>query len=135
MTSLGSQILKLPESKGLISNFQLGKTLRASSEAVAVLADQDTPEICAFRAVMDDIAAAQRMGWDLTAGRLVPSVSAEGGRGSVSLSAARMTTALQGHLRAAELPRHFTMNSFRVGSSLSKPLAGTAVHEIMKIGG
>ena len=71
----------------------------------------------------------------MTAGYLFPSVSAEGGRGNLSLSAARMTTALQGHLRAAELPSHFTMHSFRVGGSLSKSLAGTAVDEKMKIGG
>ena len=46
-----------------------------------------------------------------------------------------MTTALQAHLRAAGLPTHFTMHSFRVGGFLSKSLAGTAVDEIMKIAG
>ena len=85
-----------------------------------VSAKQDCPAIRAFRAVADYIAAAQRIGWDLTARHLFPSVSAEGGRGSLSLSAARMTTALQGHLRAAELPSHFTMHSFRVRGSPSK---------------
>ena len=133
--TLGSQILKLPESKGLIFNFQFGKTLRASSESVVVLAYQDCPAICAFRAVTDYIAAVQLIGWDLTAGHLFPSVSAEGGRGSLSLSAARMATALQDHLRAAELPSPFTMHSIRVGGSLSNSLAGTAVDEIMKFGG
>ena len=33
------------------------------------------------------------------------------------------------------MPDHFTMHSFRVGGSLSKSLAGTAVDEIMKIAG
>ena len=65
----------------------------------------------------------------------VPVVTAEGGQGSLPLPAARVTTALQAHLRAAGLPNHFTMHSFRVGGSLSKSLAGTAVDEIMKIGG
>ena len=46
-----------------------------------------------------------------------------------------MTTALQGHLRAAGLPSHVTMHSFRVGGSFSKSLDGTAVDEIMKIDG
>ena len=46
-----------------------------------------------------------------------------------------MTNALQAHLRAAGLPSLFTMQSFRVGGSLSKSLAGTAVDEIMQIGG
>ena len=32
--SLGSQILKIPDSKGLVFNFHFGTTLRASSEAV-----------------------------------------------------------------------------------------------------
>ena len=34
--TLRSQILQLPKSRGLIFNFQFGKTLRASSEAVVV---------------------------------------------------------------------------------------------------
>ena len=86
-------MLKLPESKGLIFNFQFGKTFRASSEAVLVLADEDCPAIRAFRPVADYIVAAQRKGWDLNARHLFPSVSAEGDRGSLSLSAPRMTTA------------------------------------------
>ena len=59
--------------------------------------------------------------------------TAEGGRGSLPLPAARMATALHGHLRAAGLPSHFTMHSFHVRGSFSKSLAGTAVDEIMKI--
>ena len=43
--TLGSQILKLPKSRGLIFNFQFGKTLRASSEVVVVLADRDCPAV------------------------------------------------------------------------------------------
>ena len=99
-----------------------------------MLADRNCPVVCAFRAVTAYISAAQRMGWDLTAGHLFPVVTAEGGRGSLPLPAARMATALQAHLRAAGLPSHFTMRSFRMGGSLSKSLAGTAVDEIMKIG-
>ena len=112
-----SQIIKLPKSRGLIFNFQFGKTLRASSEAVVVPADRDCPTVCAFRAVTAYISAAQRMGWDLTAGHLFAVVTAEGSRGSLPLSTARMTTASQDHLRAAGLPSHFTMYSFRVGGS------------------
>ena len=81
------------------------------------------------------ISAAQRMGWDLAAGHPFPMVTAEGARGSLPLSTARMTTTLRGHLRAAGLPSHFTMHSFHVRGSFSKSLAGTAVDEIMKIGG
>ena len=44
--TLGFNILKLRTSRGLIFNFQFGKTLSASSEAVVVLADRDCPMIC-----------------------------------------------------------------------------------------
>ena len=81
------------------------------------------------------MSAAQRIGWDLTAGHIFPVVTTEGGRGSRPLSAARMAAFLQVHLREAGLPDHFTMHSFRVGGSLARSLAGTAVDEIMKIGG
>ena len=46
-----------------------------------------------------------------------------------------MTATLQGHLRMAGLPDQFTTHYFRVGGSVTKSLAGTAVDEIMKIGG
>ena len=82
-----------------------------------------------------NISPAQRIGWGLSTGHLFPVATAEGGRGHLSLSAARMTANLQSYLRMADLPNHFTMHSFRVGGSLSKSLAGTAVDEIMKIGG
>ena len=39
------------------------------------------------------------------------------------------------YLRAAELPNHFMMHYVRVGGSPSTFLTGTAVDEIMKIGG
>ena len=78
-----------------------------------MLADLDCPAVCAFRAVTAYwyISSAQWMGWDLTAGHLFPVVTAEGGRGSLPLPAARMTTALQGHLQAAGQPSHFKMPS------------------------
>ena len=53
----------------------------------------------------------------------------------MAITTPRMTAALQAHVRAGGLPDHFTMHSLRVGGSLSKSLAGTAVDEIMKIGG
>ena len=62
-------------------------------------------------------------------------MSAGEGRGNLPLPAAGMTAALQAHSRAAELPSQFGMLFFRVGGALSKSLAGTAVGEIMEIGG
>lgn len=42
---------------------------------------------------------------------------------------------LQGHLRAEELPEPLSMHYFRVGGSLREFLAGTAVEEVLDIGG
>ena len=81
------------------------------------------------------ISAAQRIEWDFAGGHIFPVVTTEGGRDFRSLSAARMSVSLKVHLREASLPGHFTMHSFRVGGSLARSLAGTAVDEIMKIGG
>ena len=125
--TLASGVLRLPESAGLVFNFLFGKTLRKSVEAVVVLADAEYPQTCAFQGATEYISAALAIGWDLTAGY--------GERGSVAITAPRMTATLQAHLRAGGLPDHVTMNSFRVGGSLSKSLEGTAVHVIMKIGG
>ena len=131
----GSQVLRLPQSRGLIFNFQFGKTLRKSREAVVVLADNECPQICAFRGVTEHISAAYSVGWDLAKGHSFPVVLPGGGLGDVALTAPRMVTALQGHLRAAGLPTKFTMHSFRSGGSLSKSLAGTPMDEIMHMGG
>jgi len=129
--TLGSQVVRLPEDKGLIINFQFGKTLRDSKEAVVVLSDPARPSMCAFQAITTYIAAAHGVGWDLGAGHLFPCVQEDGQRGGLPLTAPQMTAALQAHL----LPAHFTMHSFRVGGSLSKSLAGTPVDEIMQLGG
>ena len=125
--TMGSHMLRIPASKGLIFNFQFGKTLRASCEAVVESADRDCPAICAFGVVTAYISVVQQIGWNLITGHLFPV--------ALSLPAARMAANQQSHLRMAHLPNHFLMHSFRVGDSLSKSLAGRAVHEIMKIGG
>ena len=134
--TLGSHILRLPDSAGLIVNFQFGKTLRVSAkEAVVVMADVDSPTTCAFRAVTKYIDAAYRVGWDLAGGHMFPQVSPDGERGQRPMTPKQMTAALQAHFRSAGLEDHYTMHSFRVGGSLSRSLAGTAVDEIMKLGG
>ena len=42
--TLGSQVLRLPESAGLVLNFHFGKTFQKSMEAVGVLADAKHPQ-------------------------------------------------------------------------------------------
>ena len=100
-----------------------------------MLADKECPQVCAFRAVTEYIFIAKSIGRDLTQGYLFPVVLTDWGRGSVALSAPRMTAALQEHLRTAGMPEHFTMHSLRAGSYVSKSLAGTAVDEIINTGG
>ena len=71
---LAAQILRLPEARWFIFNFVFGKTLRASSEAVVVLATGDPdigdPDTCPVRGVSEYIiSAAQAIGWDLSSGQ------------------------------------------------------------------
>ena len=69
--TLGSQVLRLPESAGLMFNFHFGKTLRKSVEAVVVLADAENPQICAFRGVRVHLnGSCDRLGFNR--GLLVP---------------------------------------------------------------
>ena len=132
--TLAAQILRLPESRGVIFNFLFGKTLRASSEAVVVLATDDS-DTCPVRGVGEYIGAAQAIGWDLSSGYLFSTPKEDGTRGTSRLIAKDMTTALQAHLQAADLPTTFTMHSFRVGGSLSRAMAGEAIEQIMQVGG
>ena len=133
--TLALRVLRLLESAGLVFNFPFRKTLRKLVEAVVVLADAENPQTCASLGVTEYISAALAIGWDLTASCLFLVVECNGEGGSMTITAACMTAALQAHLRAGGLPDHFTMHSFRVGGSLSESLAGTAVDEITKIGG
>ncbi|CAM9559300.1 unnamed protein product, partial [Hapterophycus canaliculatus] len=72
--TLGSQIVRLLEDKGLIVNSQLGKTLRDSKEAVVVLTDPSNPDMGAFTAITKYILAAHGVGWNLGVGQLFPAV-------------------------------------------------------------
>lgn len=99
-----------------------------------MLVDTRCLETCALRRVSEDISAALRIGWDLTEGCLFPIVEPNGTVGTAALSAPRMTTTLQSHLRTAKLPDHYTMLSCRVGGSLIKSLAGTTVDQTINIG-
>ena len=132
--TLGSRVLRLPESAPLIFNFYFGKALIESVDSVVVLADRECSQICAVRGVTEYIAAAVAVGWELMAGYLFPMVDEDGGRGTVALTAPRMTAALQAHLRAAGISGQYTMRSFRVRGSVRRSLEGTAVDEIMKTG-
>ena len=129
--TMGSHILRLPAYKRLMFNYRFGKTLRTS---MVVLTGRDCPAICAFP-VTAYFSDAQRIGWDLDTGQRFPVVTVEGGRGRLSCSAARTTANLESYLRIADLLNHLPMHSFRVGGSIRKSLAGTAVDEIMKVGG
>ena len=133
--TLGSQLLRLPDSGGWIVNFQFGKTTRTSTDAKVVLPDPANKSTCPLRAVGAYLDTAVAQGWDLSRGHLFPHVTADGQRGQLPLLPHQMTAALQKHLRAAGLPDHFTLHSFRVGGSVSQSLAGTHIDAIMEMGG
>ncbi|CAM9535322.1 unnamed protein product [Laminaria digitata] len=134
--TLGAQLLRLPDHKGLIFNFQFGKPLRASSEAVVVRQNEDCPEICPVRAMWEYTTAAAGARWDMSNGHVFPAVRADGGRCRLSVTTAQMTVSLQAHLRVAGLEdKRYTMQSFRVGGAGSQHLAGTAVGAVMQLVG
>ena len=56
-----------------------------------VLADAENPQVCAFRGVTEYIAAALAIGWDLTAGYFFPMVELNSERGTMAITARRMT--------------------------------------------
>lgn len=132
--TISAQILRLPQLKGFVFNFLFGKTLRASRDAVVVLAAEDK-DVCAVRAVSEYIRAAEDIGWYLSSGHLFSDPAPDGRQGSSKLTPRNMTSALQSHLREAGLPDGFTMHSFGVGGSLSRPLAGDTIESIMQVGG
>lgn len=100
-----------------------------------MLADTQCLETCAFRGVTEYISAALGIGWDLTEGFLFPVLGSNGTRGMAVLSALRMTchVAVAPACSEAAGPLHNALVSG--GGSLLKSSAGTAVDEIMKIGG
>ena len=75
--TLSLQIQTSQASKGLIFNFRIRRTLRASSQVVVGLANRDCPTICASRPGTAYISAAWRIGSDLTAGHPFPVVLTE----------------------------------------------------------
>lgn len=133
--TLAPHILRLPEARGFIFSLLFGKTLRASIEAVVVLATGD-PDTWVMRWVNECINAAQAIGWDLSSGYLFSTPKQDDGtRGTSRLVAKDMTGALKSHLQEASLSTLFTMHFFRVGGSLSRAMAGEAIEQIMQVGG
>ena len=102
---------------------------------VVELAGRDCPTIFASRPVMAYITAAQRIGWDLTAGRLFPVVTTERFPGpSASFSSSyNGRPALQGHLfaggRAAESLHDALLSRGRLPQHIADRNGGGRDHE------
>ena len=134
--TLGSRDLRLPESAGLVFNFPFGKTTAGVCGSSGRLGRRGkSADFSRFAVSQEYISAALAIGWDVTAVYLFPMVELNGERRITAITAPLMTIALQAHVRAGGVSDHVTMHSFRVGESLSKSLAGTAVDEIIEIGG
>lgn len=128
--TLGSQVLWLLTSAGMIFNFHFGKAPRGYVEAVVVLAEAECLKTCEFRGVTEYISATLDIGWDLTERYLFPVFEPNGARGKVTLAAPRIMTTLQVHLRAARLPDHYTMRSLRVGVHLTSHWRGWKTEQV-----
>ena len=66
--AVASQVLQMTEGEGFIFNFLFWKTLRSSSQAVAVINNLDCYEIRAVAAMDEYRQAAESMHWSLTEG-------------------------------------------------------------------
>ena len=72
--ALASQVLRLPNGAGLIFNFHLRKTLRASSHSVVAKRDPSS-DICPVRAIGEFSMVARSVGWEMGTGYLFPEIA------------------------------------------------------------
>lgn len=129
--TLGSQVLRLPDFTGIIINFRKTAGIGGSGGGTDGPGQPKNLRCpgCEHVYRRSFTSGLGPQWWSFVPG------CASGRWAEECALAAQMTSALQSHCRAASLPDHFTMHSFRVGGCLSKPLAGMAVDEIMKLGG
>ena len=134
---MASNVLRLPEDKGIILNFLFTKTLRdGSKHACHVAPDRDMPDACAVAALEQYGQAMRSCGWKAGQGFLFPEIKTTGdigqARGDRAMAPRAMTARLQKYAQSAGLAeRKFTMHSFRVGAAVTRTIAGQDVAAIM----
>ena len=136
--TLIQRILRLPNERGLLFNFQWGKTMRDGADHLMTV-EYDTKRMptCPIRAAEQYIAVGTALGWNITQGHLFPRISRRPRtgapiRGKTPISAPDMKKALKVHARNAGDRTAFTMHSFRSGGALTRALAGEDLPTVMR---
>ena len=134
--TLIQRILRLPNKSGLMFNFQDGKTQRdGANHVLTVPYDEEYVAVCPVRAVTQliDIGKGAR---DITGGYLFSEISCgrdgKAARGSLPISAAKMSAALKKYAQAAGETQEFSLHSFRSGGALKRALAGDSLSTVMQ---
>ena len=137
--TLTQRILRLPNERGFLFNFQGGKMMRDGADHLMTI-EYDTKRMTTrpMSAVEQYIAVGTALGWNMTQGYLFPGISRRPNtgapiRGKTPISAPDMTKALKLHARNAGERTAFTMHSsFRSGGALTRALAGEDLPTVMQ---
>ena len=135
--TLIQRILRLPNKSGLTFNFQYGKTQRdGDNHILTVPYDEGYVATCPVRAVTQLIDIDKGIGWDMAGGYLFSEISCgrngKAIRGSLPISAAKMSAALKKYAQAAGETQEFSLHSFRSGGALTRALAGDSLSTVMQ---
>ena len=135
--TLIQRILRLPNKSGLMFSFQYGKTQRDGADHILIVPyDEEYVAICPVRAVTQLIDIDNGVGWDMAGGYLFSEISCgrngKALRGSLLISAAKMSAALKKYAQAAGETQEFSLHSFRSGGSLTRALAGDSLSTVMQ---
>ena len=133
--ALIQRVLRLPNKSGLMFNFPYGKTQRDGAvHILAVPYDGDYVAVCPVRAVTQLIDIGKGVGWDMTGGYLFSEISCgrdgKAIRGSLPISAAKMSAALKKYAQAAGETQEFSLHSFRSGGAPTQTLAGDSLSTV-----
>ena len=114
-------------------NFQYGKTQRDGADHILTVPyDEEYVAVCPVRALID---IGKGVGWDKTGGYLFSEISCgrdgKAIRGSLPISAAKMSAALKKYAHAAGETQEFSLHSFRSGGALTRALAGDSLSTVM----
>ena len=135
--TLIQRILRLPNKSGLVFNFQYEKTQRDGADHIlAVPYDEEYVAVCPIRAVTQLIYIGKGVGWDMTGGCLFSEISCgrdgKAIRGSLPISAAKMSAALKKYAQDAGETQELSLHSFRSGGALTRALAGDSLSTVMQ---
>ena len=135
--TLIQRILRLPNKSGLMSNFQYGKIQRDGADHILTVPyDEEYVAICPVGAVTQLIDIGKGVEWYMTGGYLFSEIfcgrNGKATRGSLPISAAKMSTALKKYAQAAGETQVFSLHSFRSGGALTRALAGDSLSTVMQ---